>query len=331
MTTFNNKSFVFGILFTFIIAAISLISSKLPLLDKVGALTIAIIIAILFRHFKGYPESYRPGITFASKRLLKFAIILYGLKLNIFDVVGEGSTLLLIDGGVIIVSIGLMLLLNHYIKGDKAITLLLGIGTGVCGAAAIAAVSPILKSREKDTAISIGIVALIGTLFSLAYTVIYTLFTISPEVYGVWSGVSLHEIAHVILAADFSGETALRIGLLGKLGRVFLLIPLSIVLIFVMNLKSQARNTNQRIEMPYFLIGFALMAIFHTYVPMPQFIMHLIEPLTTICLLMAMVALGLNVSFKDLQDRAFKPLMVVLIVSMILSTITFAIANSIYG
>ncbi|MGW7777615.1 YeiH family protein [Staphylococcus xylosus] len=331
MTTFNNKSFIFGILFTFIIAAISLISSKLPLLDKVGALTIAIVIAILFRHFKGYPESYRPGITFASKRLLKFAIILYGLKLNIFDVIEEGSTLLLIDGGVIIVSIGLMLLLNHYIKGDKAITLLLGIGTGVCGAAAIAAVSPILKSREKDTAISIGIVALIGTLFSLAYTVIYTLFTISPEVYGVWSGVSLHEIAHVILATDFSGETALRIGLLGKLGRVFLLIPLSIVLIFVMNLKSQARNTNQRIEMPYFLIGFVLMAIFHTYVPIPQFIMQIIEPLTTICLLMAMVALGLNVSFKDLQDRAFKPLIGVIIVSVILSTITFIIANSIYG
>ncbi|MDW8543339.1 YeiH family protein [Staphylococcus sp. KG4-3] len=331
MTKFNNKPFIFGILFTFTIAAISLISSKLPLLDKVGALTIAIVIAILFRHFNGYPESYRPGITFASKRLLKFAIILYGLKLNIFDVIGEGSTLLLIDGGVIIVSIGLMLLLNHYIKGDKVITLLLGIGAGVCGAAAIAAVSPILKAREKDTAISIGIVALIGTLFSLGYTVIYTLFTIPPEIYGVWSGVSLHEIAHVILAADFSGETALRIGLLGKLGRVFLLIPLSIILIFVMNLKSQARNTNQRIEMPYFLIGFVLMALFHTYVPIPQFIMQIIEPLTTICLLMAMVALGLNVSFKDLQDRAFKPLIGVIIVSMILSIITFIIANYIYG
>ncbi|CFO27183.1 membrane spanning protein [Staphylococcus aureus] len=73
------------------------------------------------------------------------------------------------------------------------------------------------------------------------------------------------------------------------------------------------------------------MAIFHTYVPIPQFIMQIIEPLTTICLLMAMVALGLNVSFKDLQDRAFKPLIGVIIVSMILSTITFIIANSIYG
>ncbi len=78
-----------------------------------------------------------------------------------------------------------MLLLNKYIKGDKNLILLLGIGTGVCGGvAAIAAVSPILKSREKDSAISIGIVALIGTIFSLAYTVIYSIFTISLEVFG---------------------------------------------------------------------------------------------------------------------------------------------------
>ncbi|SUM30727.1 membrane spanning protein [Staphylococcus gallinarum] len=54
--------------------------------------------------------------------------------------------------------------------------------------------------------------------FSLGYTLIYSLFSISPQIYGAWSGVSLHEIAHVILAADFSGETALKIGLLGKLG-----------------------------------------------------------------------------------------------------------------
>src|SRR5699024_11990283 len=82
--------------------------------------------------------------------------LLYGLKLNIYDVIGKGSGLLLIDIGVILFSIGLMLLLNKYIKGGKHLTLLLGIGTGVCGAAAIAAVSPILKSREKDSAISIG-------------------------------------------------------------------------------------------------------------------------------------------------------------------------------
>jgi uncharacterized integral membrane protein (TIGR00698 family) len=329
----KSKAFIYGLLFTFIIAVISLLGSKLPFLDKIGALTIAILIAILYRHFKGYPEAYRSGIAFSSKRLLKLAIILYGLKLNIYDVIGKGSGLLLIDIGVILfISIGLMLLLNKYIKGDKNLILLLGIGTGVCGAAAIAAVSPILKSREKDSAISIGIVALIGTIFSLAYTVIYSVFTISPEVFGVWSGTSLHEIAHVILAADFSGQAALSIGLLGKLGRVFLLIPLSIILILIMRFKSQGETKKKRIDVPYFLLGFVMMALFHTYVPLPKkMVMQIIDNVTTICLLMAMVALGLNVSFKDLKDRAFKPLIAVIIVSICLSTVTFIVAKYFYS
>ena len=245
--------------------------------------------------------------------------------------IGKGSGLLLIDIGVILFSIGLMLLLNKYIKGDKNLILLLGIGTGVCGAAAIAAVSPILKSREKDSAISIGIVALIGTIFSLAYTVIYSVFTISPEVFGVWSGTSLHEIANVILAADFSGQAALSIGLLGKLGRVFLLIPLSIILILIMRFKSQGETEKKRIDVPYFLLGFVMMALFHTYVPLPNMVMQIIDNVTTICLLMAMVALGLNVSFKDLKDRAFKPLIAVIIVSICLSTVTFIVAKYFYS
>ncbi len=185
--------------------------------------TIAILIAILYRHFIGYPEQYSSGITFSSKYLLRFAIILYGLKLNIFDIIGQGSKLLAIDVGVVIFSIVMMLFVKQTVAWcNKNIALLLGVGTGVCGAAAIAAVAPIFKSREKDTAISIGIIALIGTIFSLIYTAIYAIFSMTTNVYGAWSGVSLHEIAHVVLAGGFGGSDALKIALLGKLGRKIL-------------------------------------------------------------------------------------------------------------
>lgn len=330
MKSINNKSFYLGLLFTLIITVISLLCAQLPLLNNVGALSIAILIAIAYRHFKGYPETYRSGIAFSSKRLLKLAIILYGLKLNINDIIGNGSHLLIIDGGVIIFSIVFILLINRLIKGDRSLTLLLGIGTGICGAAAIAAVAPILKSKEEDTAISIGIIALIGTVFSLGYTLIYSLFSISPQIYGAWSGVSLHEIAHVILAADFSGETALKIGLLGKLGRVFLLVPVSIILIIIMKVKDKSTNHAQRIDTPYFLIGFILMAIINTYINIQTEIMNVVNFLTTICLLMAMVALGLNVSLKYLRHRAFKPLIAIIITSICLSVFTFLLVNIIY-
>ncbi|MGT0244465.1 putative sulfate exporter family transporter [Staphylococcus aureus] len=80
-------------------------------------------------------------MTFSSKYLLRFAIILYGLKLNIFDIIGQGSKLLRIDVGVVIFSIVIILFVDKLMH--KNIALLLGVGTGVCGAAAIAAVAPI--------------------------------------------------------------------------------------------------------------------------------------------------------------------------------------------
>ncbi|AMY04913.1 putative sulfate exporter family transporter [Staphylococcus condimenti] len=330
MTASKNKYFILGIVFTLIIAIISLTLSKVPILDKVGALTIAILIAILYRHFKGYPEKYRTGIEFSSKRLLKLAIVLYGLKLNINEIITKGGTLLLVDIGVVIFSLTGIYFLNKWIKGDKNLGILLGIGTGICGAAAIAATSSILKSREKDVAISIGIIALIGTIFSLGYTVIDSFLHLTPQLYGAWAGTSLHEIAHVVLAADFSRDKALSIALLGKLGRVFLLIPVSIILIIIMKFRSKNRYESQKIDIPYFLIGFVIMAIIHTYIVIPQTLMYVLDFITNLFMMMAMVALGLNVSFKDLKNRAFKPLIAVIVISLCLSSLIFLILNSIY-
>lgn len=119
MASLKNKHFMIGLSLTFIVALFSFLAAKLPILDKVGALTIAILIAILYRHFRGYPEQYSSGITFSSKYLLRFAIILYGLKLNIFDIIGQGSKLLAIDVGVVIFSIVMMLFVNKLLHGDK--------------------------------------------------------------------------------------------------------------------------------------------------------------------------------------------------------------------
>ena len=118
-------------------------------------------------------------------------------------------------------------------------------------------------------------------------------------------------------------------GLLGKLGRVF--INTSEYYFNFNYEKNRIVRLKKRIDVPYFLLGFVMMALFHTYVSLPHMVMQIIDNITTICLLMAMVALGLNVSFKDLKDRAFKPLIVVIIVSICLSTVTFIVAKCFYS
>lgn len=320
-----------GIGFTFLIALLGYLLAKTPGFNLVGQLASAIIIAVLYRQFLGYPELLRSGIAFSTKRLLRFAIILYGLKLNISIVLQDGLGLLVRDTGVIIFAIFLTIWLARILKADKNISLLLGVGTGVCGAAAIAAVAPIIKSKDEDTAISVGIIALVGTIFSITYTILRPFLPLSDIEYGIWSGISLHELAHVVLAAAPGGQDALAIGLLAKLGRVFLLIPLCILLIFIMKRKDSEDNSSEtKVEFPWFLIGFMIMSLIGSYVlgtiiPVSSNFTNGISEFTTWCLTAAMVGLGLNVSLRDLRAKALKPLMAMGITSILLSILTYFI------
>lgn len=322
---------VAGVIFTFFIALLGYLLALVPGFDRVGQLACAIIIAVIYRQIFGYPEVIRPGIAFSSKRLLRVAIILYGLKLNINTVLSDGLGLLLRDAGVIVFAIFVTIWLAKVFKADKTISLLLGVGTGVCGAAAIAAVAPIIKSKDEDTAIGVGIIALMGTVFAITYTILRPILPLDAVQYGIWSGTSLHEIAHVALAAAPGGEDALAIGLLAKLGRVFFLVPLCFIFIYMMKRKNKdSKDTDAKIEFPWFLVGFIFFSILGSYVlgqsiPVTDAFMNSVFTLTTWLLTAAMVGLGLNVSLKDLRSKAMRPLAAMTVTSIALSVIVYLI------
>ncbi|GAB1796781.1 YeiH family protein [Priestia megaterium] len=326
-TSSNVSLWAGGIAFTFLFALLAYGLAKVPGFDHIGPLACSIIIAVIYRQIWGYPEKIRCGIEFSSKKLLRYAIVLYGLKLNIDVVIHHGLGLVLRDVGTAVFAIVLTVFLAKWMKADSGLSLLLGIGTGICGAAAIAAVSPIVKAKEEDTAIGAGVIALVGTLFGIGYTILRPYIHLTNIQYGIWSGVGLHEIAHVALAAAPSGRDALAIGLLAKLGRVLLLVPLSFILMYWMKRTGKIEK-DTKIEFPWFLIGFIIMSIFGSYVVgkhliIPKTIMNDISTLTTFLLTMAMVGLGLNVSLKALRTKALKPLIAMFITSILLSFLTF--------
>ena len=324
-----QKSWLAGVGFTFAIAAVGVLAAKLPGLGQIGPMACAILIAVLYRQVKGYPEALRPGIQFVSKRVLRAAIILFGLKLNIDVILHQGLGLLLWDVGTVVLAIGLTLLLAKWMKADLSISLLLGIGTGVCGAAAIAAVSPILKSKEEETAIAVGGIAFVGTLFAIGYTLVRPYLPLDSLQYGAWSGASLHEIAHVALAGAPAGQDALAMALLAKLGRVFLLVPLSILLLLWKKGIGKI-EAGTRIDYPWFLLGFLVTSLFGSYVlgrhiVLPSEVLDGISRLTSFLLSMAMVGLGLNVCLRNLRDKALRPLAAMLITSIVLSAVTYLV------
>src|SRR5699024_10959358 len=94
--TSKQMTWLYVVAFPFLIALLGYVLALVPGFDRVGQLACAIIIAVFYRQIFGYPEAIRPGIAFSSKRLLRAAIILYGLKLNIDTVLTDGLGLLAI-------------------------------------------------------------------------------------------------------------------------------------------------------------------------------------------------------------------------------------------
>ncbi|WP_430025726.1 YeiH family protein [Peribacillus frigoritolerans] len=322
-----NGSLISGIGFTLIIAVLGFILAALPGLNHIGPLACAILLAVVYRQVFGYPQKLRTGIQFSSKILLRFAIILYGLKLNMIVIFHQGFPLLIRGTITIIFSIAVLMIIAKWLKADFNLSLLLSVGTGICGAAAIAAVSPIIKAKDEDTAMGVGIIALVGTVFSIIYTLIYPFLSIGPINYGNWVGISLHEIGHVALAAAPAGQDALAHALLAKLTRVFLLIPVCFILMLWMKKKGKMEG-EARFEFPWFLIGFIVMSFVGSYiignkVLVSQKVMSYISDFTSFMLTMSMTGLGLNICLKELRTKAIRPLIAIIITSVLLSSLSY--------
>ncbi|WP_430160970.1 YeiH family protein [Paenibacillus algorifonticola] len=322
-----------GVALTAAFASAAYALAMLPGFSRIGPMAIALIAAVLFRQFAGYPVFLRTGIQFSSRQLLRLAIILFGLKLNMTVLLEQGTGLLLQAAATILFSTLFILLVARKLKADMPLSLLLGIGTGICGAAAIAAVSPILKARGEDTAASVGLVALVGTIAALAYTALLPLLPLTAEQYGIWAGISLHEIAHVALAAEPAGQDAVALALLAKLSRVFLLVPVSFVLMAIMNRRhhrgmgASAQEMKTRPEFPWFLLGFIALSLFGsmtagTTLELSTRTLGSLSTITTLLLTMAMVGLGLNVNLRELRSRALRALLAMTITSVLLSVLT---------
>ncbi|MFC5403533.1 YeiH family protein [Cohnella soli] len=342
-----------GILFTLLIALLGWGLSFLPGLDRIGPLACALFLAATYRYRFGYPLALAQGIRFSSGTLLRIAIVLYGLKLNVADLLHHGLPLLARSAGTVAFSLVAVLLLGRWLRADAKLTALLAVGTAICGAAAIAAISPLLKSRDEDTAVSAGLIALIGTGFAAAYTLLQPWLPIDASQYGIWSGLTLHEIAHVAMAAAPAGENALADGLLAKLCRVALLVPTCLAIVAFPALRERflrkrsvatqtesvpgniindvvRKQTRPAFPFPWFLLGFVATSLFGTYA-LPVLVdateasalLHFISIATTLLLAMAMAGLGLNVDLRNFRSRALRPFTAMLIASLLLSALTY--------
>ncbi len=331
---FKPKDYAKGFLLTFLILSISYaLSYIIPL----GAVAICIILGICLTNICTIKDEYKKGLKYASTTILGFSIALMGINLN-FGVISQlGFSLIFIIIFTMAVAIISTILLAKLFKIDSHLSVLLGVGNGVCGSAAISAISPIIKAKEQDVATSIAVVNFLGVIALFAFPVL-----LSNHISELLFGVTFSDLnAAVVIGntiqavgqasgAGFSVND--EVGVLAttvKMGRVLMLTPLVLLIVFIVayaNAKNKqvnsANNTSNNVSVPTFIIFFIIFSAISSFEVLPKQAVDTISNISHFALVFAMSALALGIHFNSIKDNALKALALASVVFCIQISIT---------
>ncbi|WP_067779419.1 YeiH family protein [Actinomyces vulturis] len=321
------------------------INHYLPLLS---GLLIAIILGLILANTHLIPERCMPGTKMAGKTVLRFGVVLLGLRLSIPDVIALGWGAVGVIALTVICVYMVTLVLGRLMKVPHTTTVLTATGTAICGAAAVAGMSAVVRPSaassdvpdddvEDAAATAIASVTLFGTLGILLFPTLAGLLHLSTMRSGVWIGASIHEVGQVVAAGGLAGPDILDVAVLTKLGRVVLLAPLvAIVGIIegrrvkheelaaieaaevsaalegrpVDHMPSAQANVVKAPLVPAFVIGFLIMVGIRSVTgdAIPAGILKDVNLVATFLLTMAMYAMGAGVNLRKLASTGLKSL-----------------------
>lgn len=318
-----------GIIITVTLTLLSYAITSLPLISalNLNSLIIAILLGVLIGNLVKLPAQTQPGLTFSSKNILRLAIILLGFKLSLTEIAQIGGKGLLIVLLTTTTTIFFTLWIGHKIKLNRNLSLLIGAGTGICGASAIAAVAPIVKAEEEDTAFAIAIITIFGTISMLAFPFLFRFFHLPKLLYAVWVGSSIHEVAQVVAAGFAVDDVIGQFATVVKLSRVVLIIPVTLLIGFIEIRREKAKSETTELMIPWFVFGFFIMIIINSLNIVPAAITYKIVSVDTFLLTVAMAGMGLATNFQNIRQVGSKALYVGLISTLFIATCGFILSS----
>ncbi|MFI5015400.1 MAG: YeiH family protein [Hyphomicrobiales bacterium] len=316
-----------GVGLTFAIAVAAYILRLIPGVATFSALILAILIGITFHNLVGTPAICKAGIKFSMRRILRFAIILYGLQLTLTQVSSVGIVGFLAISATLAATFLFTVRVGKLIGVEPKLAELVGAGTAVCGAAAVVATNTVTEGSEEDVAYGVACVTAYGTVAMFLYPLLPGLLHLDARGYGLWSGSSIHEVAQVIAASLQNGQISGDFGLIAKLSRVALLAPLVLSLGF---LRSRRRGDSRAsAPAPWFVFGFLAVVVVNSLMTIPPDMKSGLIQATPFLLAMATAAMGLETDIRKLMAKGLRPFLLGGFAWLFVAALAFAMVKTV--
>ena len=330
--------FLSGITLSVIIAAVAVFIENLLPIHLIGGAVIAMFIGMIVNHFIGKNSFFASGIKFTSKKILKFAIILLGLSLNINTILHVGKMSLVVMIFTLATCFGGGYFIGKALGLNWKLSNLISAGTGICGGSAIAAIAPTIDADDSDVAYAMSATFLFDMAMIVLFPIMGRAIGMSAEAFGIWAGTAVNDTSSVVATGYAFSEAAGDFATMVKLTRTLSIIPTVLTFALIqMNLKKKEAIKSGENEkeiktnfsffkiFPWFILGFLAMSIVASIFTIPTEIVATTKSVSKFLMVCALAAIGLNTSFKDMKKSGIKPMIHGFIISALVVIVALVV------
>lgn len=243
-----------------------------------------------------------------TSQLLQIAVVGLGAGMNLL-VVGRVG---LHGIGYTVLGISLTMLLGYILaralRTPRDTSILIMVGTAICGGSAIAAMAPTIRAKPQDVSVSLAVVFMLNALALILFPWIGHMLGLSENQFGLWGALAIHDTSSVVGATLQYGPKALEIGTTVKLARALWIVPLTLIVGYFVNRRAQSVS-EVKAKYPWFILGFILMAALVTWIPALQQVGHWIEFCARRLLVVTLFLIGASITREALRAVGARPLL----------------------
>jgi len=306
------KKYAPGIILSGGIAGLAFLISLIIPADILGVALIALLLGMLLNPLICKYDFFAPGINWTSKRILRTGIILSGINLSFSQVLKAGKYALILLLFTFATAFGVGYICKNVFKINWKLSSLLSVSTAICGGTAVATLGPTIKAKDRDIAYAMSATFIFDVLTVIIFPWIGRLLGLSDTGYGLWIGTAVNDTSSVVAAGYAFSDAAGSLATIVKLTRTLFIVP--IVLIFswiyakVETSSQTAEKVNVRKIFPWFILGFLAVVTIRSIGFLPDGTVNGISLLSKFFMSMALAAIGLKTSFKEVSGVGIKPM-----------------------
>lgn len=303
----NGRTLLPGVVAAVAVAAPAIaLGSVAPL---VGAPVLALAIGAALAAVRRPPPAARAGLAWSSRTVLQAAVVALGGTLSLARVGSVGLDTLPVMLTTLTAALGVAALGGRAMGVPGRLRTLVGAGTGICGASAIAAVTGVIAATEVEVAYAMTTIFAFNIAAVLLFPLLGHALGMSQGGFGLWAGTAVNDTSSVVAVGYAFGTPAGVDAVVVKLTRTTMIVPVVAALALRARRRGgRAPGVSWRRVTPWFLVWFALAATARTAGLLPGRVLDALGPLAAALITVALAAIGLSIRLGDLRGAGHRPL-----------------------